>query len=343
LRSPLSLVDANSPRKRLSGLMATMKLPSTPPQQTQRKWLLVHEILSPRSSPSPREGPPSGFAEMQCVAKRTSAHEPLVERFAVSPTKSAHMSPDASASRSSFDSHSGYEETTGFNGTVPDEQLTVEEWPTTVPDEQLTVEEWPTTVPDEQLTVDEWPTPSAPPPREQKPYTAIESFVRRLSGVPAHPVQPAQPALPALPAHQEELAGRCARRGLVAWHDGDPHMSSTNRARSGRRESAPAVARALVWADLNGSPSSHPSTAASSRLPGSGSMQPEVSETHVLRQHVQFLERQVKELHEKLAMLDDVEARLAVVEVANSMPRSKSLQPRKLISLGFGRKKAARD
>jgi hypothetical protein len=72
-------------------------------------------------------------------------------------------------------------------------------------------------------------------------------------------------------------------------------------------------------------------------------MPPEVTETHVLRQHVQFLKRQVEELHERLAMLDDVEARLAVVEVARSMPRSKSLQPRNLISFGFGRKKAARE
>jgi len=71
-------------------------------------------------------------------------------------------------------------------------------------------------------------------------------------------------------------------------------------------------------------------------------MRAEVSETHVLREHVEFLQRQVKELHEKLAMLDDVEARLALVEVASSLPRSKSLQPRKLISFGFGRKKAAR-
>lgn len=321
LRSPLSLVDANSPRRRLSGLMATMKLPSTPPQQTQRNWLQVHEILSPRSSPSPREAPPSGFAEMKWAATSTSELQTHgialehVERLAASPTKSSHMSPSSRESYSSVDSHSSYEERPGFRETIPHAQLTTEQ---------------------------RRPPPPEPPPREHKPYSVIETFVRRLSGIPAPPAQHPQSSVPALPVHQEELVGRCIQRTQVAGRDGDLHLPGTNRVRSGRRESAPPVVRAVILGDPNGSWSSQPSTLASSYLPDSGSMRAEVSETHVLREHVEFLQRQVKELHEKLAMLDDVEARLALVEVASSLPRSKSLQPRKLISFGFGRKKAAR-
>lgn len=330
LRSPLvSMANANSPRSMLSvcrasysSEMSTIKLPATPPQQTQRNWLQVHEVLTPTPSPSPRDiqsesmqaqpqimhqqsRMPAKWVDQQLMESDVLDSR-ILEQDHTSPTASMHMSPAS---------------TTSSQGVVrqPSSDPSLCEGLARCRTEQ-----------------------KQPLPSERKSFIeAVGSFVRRLSGVSSH-------------QSRADAQGSCRNQ---PWNVSDGHRRNIStidgldlevpgafNVNGESRESVPPVARALDLGDGSGRLSGKRFVTTSTQPDGMQSASG-TNETLMLRQHVSMLERQVKELTEKLSLLEDVEARLAVVEVASNMPRSKSMQPMKMINFGsgLGRKRPGRE